>query len=196
MVIAGAPPGGPPVDDLLVLRVDHDAEVARALATLERSATLRGLHLFHADADHVWDVFRAGHVFVAAAGGAVTDEQGRLLAIRRLGVWDLPKGKIDPGESVAGAAIREVQEECGLREVRITGELPSTWHTYERKGKQHLKRTDWFLMRASSDEVLVPQTDEGIEEVRWLDPGEVRTIEADTYPSLLPVFRAWWAMRI
>lgn len=191
MTVAPAPPPGPPRDELLVLRVDHDAEVARALATLQCNHTLRGLHLFHADVDRVWEVFKAGHVFVAAAGGAVTDEHGRLLVIKRLGKWDLPKGKIDPGEGVTDAAVREVREECGLREVRIVGELPSTWHTYARDGHQHLKRTHWFLMEASSSETLVPQSEEDIEEVRWLTPDEVRAIERDTYPSLLPVFQAW-----
>ncbi len=179
------------MDDLLVLRVDHDAEVTRALATLERSPTLNGLHLFHADVEHVWEVFRECHVFVAAAGGAVTDEQGRLLVIRRMGVWDLPKGKVDTGEGLAEAAIREVREECGLDQVAITGELPSTWHTYERKGKQHLKRTDWFQMRASSAEALVPQVEEDIEEVRWAHRDELAQLKASTYPSLLPVFEAW-----
>lgn len=191
MTIASAPPEGPPSEELLVLRVDHDDEVPRALATLERSPTLRGLHLFHADVDHVWQVFREGHVFVAAAGGAVTDEQGRLLVIKRLGVWDLPKGKVDPGEGMAEAAVREVREECGLEQVTITSGLPSTWHTYERKGRQHLKRTDWFLMRASSTEALAPQAEEDIEEVRWAHRDELPQLRSATYPSLWPVFEAW-----
>jgi hypothetical protein len=153
VTVAPTPPPGPPRDELLVLRVDHDAEVARALATLQCNHTLRGLHLFHADVDRVWEVFKAGHVFVAAAGGAVTDEHGRLLVIKRLGKWDLPKGKIDPGEGVTDAAFRE--EPMGALQV------------------------------------LVPQSEEDIEEVRWLTPDEVRAIERDTYPSLLPVFQAW-----
>jgi ADP-ribose pyrophosphatase YjhB (NUDIX family) len=142
-----------------------------------------------------WQAFQDDHVFVLAAGGVVEDEHGRLLAIKRLGKWDLPKGKVEKGEAVETGAVREVQEECGLEEVGLTKFVTSTWHTYERKGKQHLKRTDWFLMHASSKQPLTAQTEEDIEEVRWLDIDGVRMMEADTYPSLLPVLEAWRALR-
>lgn len=141
-----------------------------------------------------WGAFRSNYKFVLAAGGVVTDERGRLLVIRRLGKWDLPKGKVDEGEAIEAAAIREVQEECGLKQLSIIKPMPSTWHTYERKGKQHLKRTDWFLMRGSSTERLVPQQEEDIEEVRWVAADELPGIKDDTYPSLMPVFDAWEAM--
>lgn len=141
-----------------------------------------------------WEAFQAEHEFVLAAGGMVLDEQGRLLAIKRLGKWDLPKGKVEKGEQVDVGAVREVQEECGLVNVELIRRVTSTWHTYERKGNQHLKRTDWFLMRASSKEKLTAQSEEDIEDVRWLDAAGVRMMEADTYPSLLPVLQAWRAM--
>lgn len=141
-----------------------------------------------------WQAFQRQHEFVLAAGGLVVDEQGRLLAIRRLGKWDLPKGKVERGEAVELGAVREVQEECGLQEVELVRPLMSTWHTYERKGRQHLKRTDWFLMRGSAAEVLTAQVEEDIEEVRWLDAEGLRRMEADTYPSLLPVLAAFRAM--
>lgn len=145
----------------------------------------------HADDFDAWQTFYDDHVFVPAAGGLVEDEHGRLLAIKRLGKWDLPKGKVEKGEAIEVGAVREVQEECGLKEVRLVRPITSTWHTYERKGKQHLKRTDWFLMRASSKEALTAQSEEDIEEVRWLDEAGIRMMEADTYPSLLPVLKAW-----
>jgi len=97
---------------------------------------------------------------------------------------------VEKGEAVDVGAVREVQEECGLREILLKDQLISTWHTYERKGQQHLKRTDWFLMRASSKQQLTAQSEEDIEEVRWLDAEGVRMMEADTYPSLLPVLKA------
>ena len=142
-----------------------------------------------------WDAFRADYKFVLAAGGAVTDEHGRLLVIRRLGKWDLPKGKVDEGEAIDAAAMREVHEECGLNELHIVRAMTSTWHTYERKGKQHLKRTDWFLMRGSSKDALVPQLDEDIEEVKWVAREELDGVKADTYPTLLGVFAEWERIR-
>ena len=138
-----------------------------------------------------WASFQQLHKFVQAAGGLVADEKGRLLAIRRLGTWDLPKGKVEKGEAIDRAAVREVQEECGLQQVSLVGPVISTWHTYERNGKQHLKRTDWFHMKASANEHLVAQTEEDIEEVRWMDASGVLDMEQDTYPSLLPVLEAW-----
>lgn len=195
VIITEAPPEEGPADDVLVVRVDEDAEVVRALDALERAPTLVRLHLFHADPTHVWNVLCAAHVFVAAAGGAVSDEQGRLLVIRRLGLWDLPKGKVDPGEGMEAAAVREVQEETGLRSVRITAPLPGSWHTYERKGRRYLKHTHWYVMEASSAEVLVPQTEEDIEEVRWIEPAELAGIKKRTYPSLVAVINAWEAAR-
>ena len=144
--------------------------------------------------DAEWDAFRATFKFVLAAGGAVTDEQGRLLVIKRLGKWDLPKGKVEKGEEIEAAAIREVQEECGLKELHIVQPMEPTWHTYERKGKQHLKRTDWFLMQGYSAEALVPQLDEDIEEVRWATKDELTALLRDTYPSLISVFAEWEVM--
>ena len=52
------------------------------------------------------------------------------LAGERLGVWDLPKGKVEKSEDIEQAAVREVQEECGLVDVRLVAPLTSTWHTY------------------------------------------------------------------
>ncbi len=149
-----------------------------------------GVDVYANDFD-AWQVFYDDHIFVLAAGGVVEDENGRLLAIKRLGKWDLPKGKVEKAEAVEAGAVREVQEECGLKRVQLIKPVTSTWHTYERKGKQHLKRTDWFLMRASSTEELTAQSEEDIQEVRWLDEAGVRMMEADTYPSLLPVLQAW-----
>ena len=157
-----------------------------------RSGTVRnGIHAFGPGAERLWQMLQAVHVPVTAAGGAVVDEAGRLLAIRRLGKWDLPKGKVDKGEGIEEAALREVREECGLQELRIIEALPVTWHTYERKGRQHLKRTDWFLMQGTADEVLVPQLEEDITDVRWMTAAEVAAMRTDTYASLLPVIAAW-----
>jgi ADP-ribose pyrophosphatase YjhB (NUDIX family) len=174
----------------LSVHIHAAEEIVPLIDRTLRGQLFAGVHL-HGDVERIWTWFRAAHRFVQAAGGAVTDESGRLLAIHRLGVWDLPKGKVEKGEAIDAAAVREVQEECGLEQVHIVRPLPATWHTYERKGEQHLKRTDWFLMRASSMEPLTAQTEEDIDAVRWLDAAGVAELERSTYPSLLPVVKAW-----
>jgi len=164
-----------------------------AVEALEQDPAVTGAVLVARDTDAAWERFCALHRFVQAAGGCVSDEQGRLLAMRRLGRWDLPKGKVDPGEALDAAAVREVQEECGLKQVRCGVPLCVTWHTYTREGRRHLKRTDWYRMEASASEPLTAQVEEGITEVRWLTAAEVQAMKADTYPSLLPVLEAWSA---
>ena len=67
------------------------------------------------DLDAAWSALRAHTTDVPAAGGLLTNDQGELLCIHRLGHWDLPKGKLEPGEILEEAAAREVQEECGCR---------------------------------------------------------------------------------
>lgn len=177
--------------DVLSMRVDHMEEIGTLVGTLKERPELKAVHLFAKDVDAVWKAFKEPYEFVAAAGGVVMDEQGRLLAIRRLGKWDLPKGKVEKGEDLPTAAIREVQEECGVAHLHLREPLAETWHTYERKDRQYLKCTSWFLMNGSCADPLTAQHEEGIEEVRWLDREGVDRMIQDTYLSLLPVIRAW-----
>ncbi len=173
------------------IRIGSEKDLDEALRTINGSGTDRSF-LLHPDRNFaLWDRFSARSKFVQAAGGAVQDQHGRLLVIKRLGKWDLPKGKVDKGESIEEAAIREVEEECGIDGLKIVRPLAVTWHTYERNGKDHLKRTDWFLMTASSDKPLTPQIEEQIEEVRWMTNEEVDRLKSETYPSLIRVIEAW-----
>lgn len=176
---------------VLQARIHSSDEVVSAIGTLTDHKDVKEAHLWSPSVENVWEEFKALYKFVLAAGGVVTDEKGRLLVIKRLGKWDLPKGKVESEEAIEAAAMREVQEECGLDQLKIIRDMPSTWHTYEQKGKMHLKRTDWFLMRGNSEEKLVAQTNENIEEVRWMDAAEVATMKIATYPSLVAVLEAW-----
>jgi len=177
----------------LAMQVDDARELPRMVQQLSKHAQLRGLWLYGEGPERIWDWFRDPYTFVQAAGGAVTDEHGRLLAIERLGQWDLPKGKVEPGEVLDEAALREVKEECGLVHLELVGSLCETWHTYERKGRMHLKRTDWFLMNGSSADQLTAQHEEDITDVRWMDVAGVEEMRRRTYPSLVRVIDAWAA---
>ncbi len=114
--------------------------------------------------------FRSLFKTVRAAGGTVYNSKEELLFILKNGYWDLPKGKIDPGETKRDAAIREVSEETGLKKVRIDSKIGKTRHVYKTKnGRRAIKLTHWYLMRTDEIEVF-PQAEEGIIEVKWLSP--------------------------
>ena len=187
-------------NDVLRIAVADRKTLKNALQEFDASdATTLMLH--HDGVEQLWDLYRSRYTFVQAAGGAVTDERERLLVMHRRGMWDLPKGKVDKGEAIPDAAVREVMEECGLGQVGIVGNIGSgsqdvlaeTWHTYLHKGEHFLKRTDWFLMRASSHQILIPETKEDITEVKWMTDEEVMKMRSTTYPTLHAVIDAWRA---
>lgn len=139
----------------------------------------------YSDENMLKDWFFSMFTIVSAAGGLVQAESKSLFIFRR-NVWDLPKGKIDDGETIEEAAVREVQEECGLSEVVIEKELLTTYHIYVFKGKTILKPTFWFLMK-SSEETLTPEIEEDIEKAEWRTSDSIEDIKANTYPSILDV---------
>ncbi len=142
--------------------------------------------IYHHDPEVLLSVFKSCFFYVKAAGGAVC-ENGRILIIKRLGMTDLPKGHIEANESIEAGAIREVEEECGIRQVRIVMPIDSTLHIYPHREEWYLKKTYWFMMTCSPGQHPVPQREEGIEEVYWIPISEIGNILPDTYPSLRPV---------
>ena len=124
--------------------------------------------------------------FIKAAGGVVKNEENQYLFIYRKGKWDLPKGKLDEGEKTKKAAVREVEEECGIKVAEANDRLCKTWHVYEEMGKTVFKRTSWYSMKAAN-QPLVPQLEEGITEAKWLAPGDFEFVKRNTYPLISDV---------
>ncbi len=127
---------------------------------------------------------------VYAAGGLVINEKNEILFMFRRKVWDLPKGKVDPGESNEEAAIREVAEETGLKQIVLHEPIVNTHHTYEEKGKMIRKQTHWFRMTGDSTEKLVPETGEGIAELKWIGGSGLQEVLDNTYPNIIEVLKA------
>jgi 8-oxo-dGTP pyrophosphatase MutT (NUDIX family) len=138
-----------------------------------------------------WRLFQAQHTVIKAAGGMVIDQAGKLLVIKRLGMWDLPKGKIESGENPEQAALREVEEECGIDHLDIISQLPDTFHCYRLDEQKMLKQTYWYEMRYRDSLPPSPQFEEDITEVRFMDADEVEHAMKQTYPSLLPLFNTY-----
>ena len=129
---------------------------------------------------------------IDAAGGLILSPAQHYLFILRNGFWDLPKGKVEAGETLAQTALREVREETGINEVEIVRELTTTWHTSCMAGQETpiLKKTRWFLMHATQESKLVPQTEEGIVGAYWLPYEDAVEIIPNAYRSVAQVFKA------
>jgi 8-oxo-dGTP pyrophosphatase MutT (NUDIX family) len=123
-------------------------------------------------------------ISIKAAGGIVKNEADEYLFIFRNGKWDLPKGKIEKGENSRAAAIREVEEECGIR-IESSGEkICNTYHLYEMSGGIVIKKTNWYWMKAKKKGKLIPQLEEGITDVRWLSKADLSLVQENTYPLI------------
>jgi len=145
--------------------------------------------LLNKDLNKLWINFKSQLIEIPAAGGLVMNKNHSLLFIKRLGVWDLPKGKIEKHETAESAAIREVEEECGASGLKIIKQLDSTFHIYrspyiKTSNNLVLKETKWFLMNCEGQQTLIPQVEENIEEVKWFAINELDNVMQNTYLSL------------
>jgi len=128
---------------------------------------------------------------IDAAGGVVVNDKNKKLLIYRLKKWDLPKGKLDKGENFRMSALREVEEETGVK-VKVRKRITTTWHTYTIKDKPILKRNKWYAMECLDDSAMKPQKGENIEKVVWMNDEEASTAMKKSYRSIryvLKVFR-------
>lgn len=126
--------------------------------------------------------------YLEAAGGKVSNKNEELLLIYRLGKWDLPKGKLEEGESPEEAALREVAEECSIDRLTIEAELEPSYHIYQQNEKLHLKKTFWYAMKTNTLQQALPQKEEGIEEVKWVPKEDLPSLRDKTYASLRLLF--------
>lgn len=132
-----------------------------------------------------------------AAGGVLWRErrgETEVLLIRRRGVWDLPKGKREEGESREMCARREVAEETGLSRLPETeAYLTETWHSYREGEEEVLKQTFWYAMALGGEEGLKPQREEGITGLKWFTSREARRrVGYENLKEVLQAFEEWY----
>lgn len=137
--------------------------------------------------DGVFGEFSRRFKEINAGGGLVRNTDGKYLVIFRRGMWDLPKGKQEEGESIEECALREVEEETGLGNLTLGKLICVTHHTYKLNGEPVLKHTYWFDMAYAGNEKPVPQEEEQISEVRWVGKEQMPEIARETYPSIVEV---------
>ncbi|SFG76231.1 NUDIX domain-containing protein [Pedobacter insulae] len=126
---------------------------------------------------------------IKAAGGLVANSKGEILFIFRNKKWDLPKGKVEKDEKVKVTAVREVEEECGVKIEKRRKLVCKTYHIYEMNGKVILKRTNWYNMEVKGSPKLVPQKEEGITSASWVNESGIKNKVKNTYPLIIEVLK-------
>lgn len=130
---------------------------------------------------------------IIAAGGLVTNEQNELLMIFRRGKWDLPKGKLDKGESIERCAVREVEEETGITDIQLGALIDITYHDYfDTWSKGDVtKETHWYAMSIKGKQALIPQTEEDITDIQWINDTTLSKCLSNSYPTIIDIIDKW-----
>ena len=137
------------------------------------------------------NLIKSQYSVVKAAGGIVANEFGQILMMYRLKTWDLPKGKLDKGETSKVAAIREVEEECGVK-AKLDKKICTTFHTYTYKNEAILKQTKWYAMDLIDDSKMKPQVEENIEKLEWMGKEKVKSALINSYSSIRYVLKKYY----
>ncbi len=174
-------------------RYEDSATLEIAIDLLENTSCPE-LNIYGDNLEDIWDDFTKMFKVVEAAGGVVSNQKEEILFIRRLGKWDLAKGKIEKGESLEQAALREIEEETGLKELILEEFINTTFHIYtERNGEKILKTTYWFKVTYVGNSEPVPQTEEGISEVSWKNEKQIITeVWPMTFENIKLILNDFW----
>lgn len=152
---------------------------------------LQSITLIADNKEEMEDLIKSQYSVVKAAGGIVQNEFGQILMMYRLKTWDLPKGKLDKGESSRVAAIREVEEECGVK-AKLGEKICTTFHTYTYKNEAILKQTKWYSMNLIDDSKMKPQVEENIEKLEWMGREKVKSALINSYSSIRYVLKKYY----
>lgn len=171
-------------------RFTSKKQLSRLLDQFEKKSGPDKLIVHHWDIDELFYYLRRACKYIHAAGGVVKNSEDQYLLIFRNGKWDLPKGKLEKGEHPEVGALREIEEECGVFGLEIFQPLAVTYHTYWMKDKRVLKKTWWYEIESDYNGDFIPQLEEGITEVRWMNKTEVNAIKNNTYKSIKEVIES------
>ena len=175
-------------DDAVLIDEFSSHAVNAMLHEMQQEKVHAGVFL-HSNLDELRKAVWKKFTVIQAAGGLVTDKKNQVLFIFRRGKWDLPKGKLEAGEDLETCAVREVEEETGLKDVKLSQKLLTTYHIYNEWGKQVLKESYWYEMKGDSHLPLTPQTEEDINEIRWVKPTQLKEVLSNTFPSIIDVVK-------
>lgn len=159
-------------------------ELLQYLDMLEKSNRFEQVVLHGADPKIIYLDLRSLCNWVPASGGLIQNEKNEILLIFRNGVWDLPKGKRETGESAKAAALRECQEETGLHLSTVPEKIDATWHIYRDKQLGRcLKKTNWYRIAYDGDGSFTLQEEEGIQKAEWATTADA-LLKEPMYPNI------------
>jgi 8-oxo-dGTP pyrophosphatase MutT (NUDIX family) len=184
------------VDGQLQPYVHHDDAIfideldTHTVKTMIHEMQQENIHagvFYHPDLEALKKAFFKKFTVVIAAGGLVQNEKKEYLLIFRRGKWDLPKGKLDKKESLEECALREIEEETGVKAAQIINPLTISYHTYHEGARFILKESHWFLMKVAGDQNLTPQEEEDITEIKWVNQKEIDQYQTKCFPAIRDV---------
>lgn len=175
------------------LRYEGFSTLEIAVDLLENTSC-QSMNVYGENLDEMWEDFTHMFKVIEAAGGVVKNQNGEILFIYRIGKWDLPKGKIEKGESLEQAAVREIEEETGLKELILEEFLNHTFHIYtERNGDKILKTTYWFRLNYVGNQSPIPQIEEGITEASWKNMEAInQEVLPSTFQNIKLILKEYW----
>ena len=141
------------------------------------------IFLFHKNSEKLVSTFQKKIKVVKAGGGIVKNINDETLFIYRRNKWDLPKGKMDKGETIDQTALREVKEETGIKNLSIIDFKINTYHVFKKGKEYRLKETSWFNMLSTHEGSFSPESKEGITKVVWKSNKKIKKIK-NTFPNI------------
>jgi len=167
-----------------------DAHTVKTMIHEMQQSQVHAGVFYHPDLNELKKTVQKKFMLVQAAGGLVKNDKNKILMILRRGTWDLPKGKSDEGEKMEDCALREVEEETGLRNVHLVSPLIVTYHTYHEGTKYILKESHWFTMTITGEQKLIPQVEEDISDIQWIDQADINSYLQKTFTLISDVMKA------
>ena len=145
---------------------------------------INSIGVFSNEFELIINIFKKKFPEIIAAGGKVVNNKSEILFIYRNKKWDLPKGKVEKNEIISETALREVEEETGIKNLSIIKPLEKTYHIFKRGGKNYLKTNYWFELKSDYNGKFKPQKKEGITRVEWIGIENLSSILPKSYANI------------
>ena len=174
------------IKNVILISTKTETEILNALEIIKKSPSSH-ICITHENVDFLKNCFLSTFHIIEAAGGLVLNNNKEILFIFRRGKWDLPKGKMETDETPEICAAREIEEETGVNQLELHHKIIDTYHIYEERGQQILKKTYWFYFTTKFEGTPKPQIEEDISSISWIGKENLALPLSNTYDSIMDV---------